>query len=119
MKREVSLNGPFTTDDIYITSPPEEVDGGVSLEYAVVKTTADGKQVPLQSESLAEVTSAKAAEIGKKLGATEVAANPKPLTATPTSEAQTGGANGGMIAGVIVAVLLLVIIAAVGVWYFR
>lgn len=119
MKREVSPNGPFTTDDIYITSPPEDVDGGVSLEYAVVKTTADGRQVPLPSESLAEVTSAKAAEIGKKLGATGVAAKPKPLTTTPTSEAQTGGTNGGMIAGVIVAVLLLVIIAAVAVWYFR
>ena len=118
MKREVSPNEPFTTDDIYITSPPEEVDGGVSLEYAVVKTM-DGRQVPLPSESLAEVTSAKAAEIGKKLGATGVAAKPKPLTTTPTSEAQTGGTNGGMIAGVIVAVLLLVIIAAVAVWYFR
>ena len=119
MRREVSPNGPFTTDDIYITSPPAEVDGGVSLEYAVVKTTTDGREVPLPSEKLAEATSERAAEIGKKLGATGVAAKPKPLTTTPTSKAQTGGTNGGMIAGVFVAVLLLIIIAAVAVWYFR
>ena len=117
-KRDVSRR-PFTPDDIFITSPPRSVDKGVSLEYAVVKTDKDGKQVALPSTTLSEVTTEKAVEIGRKLGAKGIVAKPKPLPIPATSQPRTGGTNGGLIAGVIVAVLLLVIIAAVSVWYFR
>jgi len=87
----------------------------------VVKTSADGTPVSVPTQFLAKVTEAKAAEIGQKIGGKVVGAEPKlaPRKIKPTSGAQPGRKNGGMIAGVVIAVLLTVIIAAVAVWYFR
>ena len=87
----------------------------------MVKTSVDGTPVAVPSETLAQVTEEKAAEIGQKVGGKVLEAKPKPapIKVTPTSEARKGRTNGGLIAGVVVAVALLVIIAAVTVWYFR
>lgn len=117
-KREIN-EGPFTPEDIYIPSPPREVDGGIEVEYAVVKTNDDGTTVAVPSEALAKVMEARAEEIGRKIGGKVVSVGPKQPPPKPTSGAQTGGKNGGMIAGVVIAVLLTAIIAAVAVWYFR
>lgn len=118
-KREIN-EGPFTPEDIYVPSNPREVDGGIVVEYAVVKTTSEGTPVAVPSTVLAKVTQEKAKEIGQKIGAKVVGAKPKPAPKIqPTKAAQTGGTDGGMIAGVVVVLGLTIVIAAVAVWYFR
>ena len=119
-KREIK-GDPFTPEDIYVPSDPREVDGGIVVEYAVVKTSAEGTPVAVPSTVLAKVTEEKAKEIGQKIGAKVVGAKPKPppVKILPTKAAQTGGQDGGMIAGVVVAVGITIIIAAVAVWYLR
>lgn len=88
------------------------------MEYAVVKPKPDGTAVTVPSTILAKETEKKAAEIGQKIGAKVLSARRKPPPPQPTAVARTGK-NGGLIAGVVVAVGLLIVIAAVGVWYFR
>ncbi|KAL9988042.1 hypothetical protein ACROYT_G002440 [Oculina patagonica] len=117
VKRAVQ-GGPYTPDDIYLPTDPKEVDGGVQVEYAVVKTSTDGEPVVVPSTFVAEVTEKKAAEIGRKLGGNVKSVRQKPVE-KPTAAPQTGKSSGGLIAGVVVAVGLVVIIAAFTVWYFR
>ena len=112
------MEGPFKPEDIKLPTKPREVDGGVQVEYAVVRTAKDGKPVAVPSKFVADVTEAKAAEIGKELGGKVLSVRQKPVEVATTAP-QTGGPGGGLIAGIIVAVLLIVIIAAIAVWYFR
>lgn len=88
------------------------------MEYAVVRTAADGRPVAVPSRFVADVTEAKAAKIGEKLGGKVLSVRQKPVKVATTAP-QTSGPSGGLIAGVVVAVLLIVIIAAIAVWYFR
>ena len=88
------------------------------MEYAVVRTAADGKPVSVPSNFVADVTKKKAAEIGNKLGGKVLSVKQKPVE-VPTSAPQTGKSSGGLIAGIVVAVILIVIIAAIAVWYVR
>ena len=112
------MEGPFKPEDIKLPTGPKEVDGGIQVEYAVVRTTADGKPVAVPGKFVADVTEKKAAEIGKELGGEVLSVRQKPVEVT-TSVTQTGKSNGGLIAGIVVAVVLVVIIAAIAVWYFR
>lgn len=105
---------------MYITSDPKEEDGKLIVEYAVVRTSADGKPVLVSSRALAELTNKKAAEIGRNLGGNVVEAKvkPEPIKDNPTSKTRSKGKRLGLIAGV-VAVGLTVIIASITIWYFR
>lgn len=112
------MDGPFRPKDIQLPKEPKEVDGGIQVEYAVVRTAADGKPVSVPSKFVADVTKTKAKEIGNKLGGKVLSVRQKPAE-VPTSAPQTGKSSGGLIAGIVVTVILIVIIAAIAVWYFR
>ena len=112
------MEGPFKPEDIKLPTEPIVVEGGIQVEYAVVRTAADGRPVAVPSKFVADVTEAQAAEIGKKLGGEVLSVRQKPVEVATTAP-RTSGSNGGLIAGVVVAVLLIVIIAAIAVWYFR
>lgn len=116
-KRAVQ-SGPFYPKDIYFPSAPTKVNGGILVEYAVVRTSAAGKSVVVPSTFVTAVTKKRAAEIGKNVGGNVMAVRQKPVEKV-TSSPQTGRSNGGLIAGVVVSVGLIVIVAAVTVWYYR
>ncbi|PFX27283.1 Low-density lipoprotein receptor-related protein 6 [Stylophora pistillata] len=117
VKRAVG-DGPFKPEDIYIPSRPKEVDGGIQVEYAVVKTSDEGKPVPVPASFVADVTEKKAAEIGRSVGGTVTSVKQKPVIKA-TSTPQSGRSNAGVIAGVVVGLCLVLIIAALAVRYFR
>ena len=116
--KRAAVEGPFTPADIKLPAEPKVVDGGIQVEYAVVRTAADGKPVSVPSNFVADVTETKAVEIGNKLGGKVLSVKQKPVE-VPTSAPQTGKSSGGLIAGIVIAVILIVIIAAIAVWYFR
>ena len=117
MKRAVA-DGPFKPEDIKLPKAPRVVDGGIQVEYAVVRTAPDGKPAAVPSRFVADVTENKAEEIGKELGGKVLSVRQKPVE-VPTTAPHSGKSSGGLIAGIVVALVLIVIIAAIAVWYFR
>jgi len=102
-KRSVKED-PFRPEDIYIPSDPKEVDGGISVEYAVVITSADGKPAVVSSKALAYLTEKKAAEIGQKLGGiiVDAKAKPKPVKDKPKGGTENKEKRTELITGVVV-----------------
>jgi len=118
-KRSVNED-PFRLEDIYIPSDPKEVDGGISVEYAVVITSADGRLVVVSSKALADLIERKAAEIGQKLAGiiVDAKAKPKPIKDKPKGRTEGKEKRTGLVTGVVVPVGLVVIIAVI-VWHLR
>ena len=108
----------FKPEDIYIPSDPKEVDGLVVVECAVVK--ASGIPVVVSRKLLTRLIEKKADEIGRKLGGTILASKHKPSQTKdrPTSETRTKEQKKGLIIGVS-AGALIVIVAVIGICYFR
>jgi len=117
-KRSVK-EGPFKPEDIYVPTHPRAIDGGIVVEYAVVKSSVDGSPVVVSSKVLADLTVKKATEIGQRLGGTVVRAQSKLCGTKSLPTAPTERQCTGLVAGVSVAVGLSIVIVVVIIWYFR
>ena len=109
----------FKPEDIYIPSDPKEVDGLVVVVFAVVK--ASGIPMVVSRNLLTRLIEKKADEIGRKLGGTIVVSKRKPsqIKDRPTSETRTKEQKKWLIIGVSSAGALIVIVAVIGICYFR